>query len=228
MWMSVANCSAKDAQANCTERCLWMHSLCVASRDRKVTQGLIQEAEALGYSALMVTVDAPYLGKREADVKNRSVQLFYAMESGLDMQAFQYLPWSIHCLINQYVPCCYHTVQGWKFFVAFKQVSLATYWELHNWDKFWDAVVVWIATLWVLMATVFQSMNSVALFLSICSFQFHRLVAITFQKYYMLAVCETVEFPRMFTLKLLPAPSDANRVPVKVESSDAFSCCINQ
>jgi 4-hydroxymandelate oxidase len=40
-------------------------------RDRGATAALIQRAEAAGASALVVTVDAPLLGRRERDVKNR-------------------------------------------------------------------------------------------------------------------------------------------------------------
>lgn len=35
-------------------------------------QQLIQRAEKAGYKAIVLTVDAPWLGRREADVKNRS------------------------------------------------------------------------------------------------------------------------------------------------------------
>lgn len=38
--------------------------------DREFTQNLIQDAEKVGYNALVVTVDAPHLGNREADERN--------------------------------------------------------------------------------------------------------------------------------------------------------------
>ena len=40
-------------------------------KDRGVTQSLVQRAEAAGYTALELTVDAPKLGQREADVRNQ-------------------------------------------------------------------------------------------------------------------------------------------------------------
>ena len=40
-------------------------------RDRAATEALIRRVEAAGCSALVVTVDAPLLGKREADVRNQ-------------------------------------------------------------------------------------------------------------------------------------------------------------
>ncbi|MBI4328732.1 MAG: alpha-hydroxy-acid oxidizing protein [Chloroflexi bacterium] len=40
-------------------------------RDRGVTRSLVERAEASGYQALCVTVDAPLLGRRERDVRNR-------------------------------------------------------------------------------------------------------------------------------------------------------------
>ena len=40
-------------------------------RDRKATEGLVRRAENAGCRALVVTVDAPQLGRRERDVRNR-------------------------------------------------------------------------------------------------------------------------------------------------------------
>lgn len=40
-------------------------------KDRVVTEDLVRRAERAGYKALAVTVDAPVLGRREADVRNR-------------------------------------------------------------------------------------------------------------------------------------------------------------
>src|SRR5947209_20456802 len=40
-------------------------------RDRKATEGLVRRAEAAGCQALVLTVDAPLLGRRERDVRNR-------------------------------------------------------------------------------------------------------------------------------------------------------------
>jgi 4-hydroxymandelate oxidase len=39
-------------------------------KDRGVTKSLVERAEAAGYTALVLTVDAPLLGHREADVRN--------------------------------------------------------------------------------------------------------------------------------------------------------------
>lgn len=40
-------------------------------RDRRATEGLVRRAEAAGCRALVLTVDAPVLGRRERDVRNR-------------------------------------------------------------------------------------------------------------------------------------------------------------
>lgn len=40
-------------------------------KDRKATEGLVRRAEAAGCRALVLTVDAPLLGRRERDVRNR-------------------------------------------------------------------------------------------------------------------------------------------------------------
>jgi len=39
-------------------------------RDREVTRDLVRRAEESGYAAIAVTVDTPFLGRREADVRN--------------------------------------------------------------------------------------------------------------------------------------------------------------
>lgn len=39
-------------------------------KDRAITRDLVARAEVSGYDALVVTVDTPYLGKRERDMKN--------------------------------------------------------------------------------------------------------------------------------------------------------------
>lgn len=40
-------------------------------RDRGLVEQWVREAERLGYKALVITVDAPRLGRREADERNR-------------------------------------------------------------------------------------------------------------------------------------------------------------
>lgn len=41
------------------------------TRDRDIARNLVRDAEANGFSALVLTVDAPQLGKREADQRNK-------------------------------------------------------------------------------------------------------------------------------------------------------------
>ena len=40
-------------------------------RDRELTRELVARAEAAGYEAILLTVDAPVLGRRERDIRNR-------------------------------------------------------------------------------------------------------------------------------------------------------------
>lgn len=42
-----------------------------ARRNREVVKSLVTTAERLGYRVLVVTVDAPFIGNREADARNR-------------------------------------------------------------------------------------------------------------------------------------------------------------
>jgi len=41
-------------------------------KDKNLVQQVIGRAEKASYKAIVLTVDAPWLGRREADVKNRS------------------------------------------------------------------------------------------------------------------------------------------------------------
>jgi 4-hydroxymandelate oxidase len=50
-------------------------------RDRAVTRALVERVEAAGCRALVLTVDAPVLGKRERDVRNR-----FALPDGLAIE----------------------------------------------------------------------------------------------------------------------------------------------
>jgi len=50
-------------------------------RDRKATEALVARAEAAGCGAIVVTVDAPLLGTRERDVRNR-----FALPPGLALE----------------------------------------------------------------------------------------------------------------------------------------------
>jgi 4-hydroxymandelate oxidase len=47
----------------------WFQLYCY--RDRKVTQWLVERAAAAGYKALCLTVDAPLVGRRDRDTRNR-------------------------------------------------------------------------------------------------------------------------------------------------------------
>lgn len=42
------------------------------NRDRELTKKIVQTAEELGYQALFITVDAPQLGRRERDMRNKA------------------------------------------------------------------------------------------------------------------------------------------------------------
>jgi L-lactate dehydrogenase (cytochrome) len=42
------------------------------NRDRELTKTVIQKAERLGFKALLITVDAPLLGRRERDMRNKA------------------------------------------------------------------------------------------------------------------------------------------------------------
>ena len=39
--------------------------------NRALTRGLVERAEACGFKAIVLTIDAPFFGTRRADVKNQ-------------------------------------------------------------------------------------------------------------------------------------------------------------
>ena len=64
---TLSNASIEEVAA-ATSAPLWFQLYIY--RDREATRELVQRVEAGGYRALVLTVDAPVLGRREADVRN--------------------------------------------------------------------------------------------------------------------------------------------------------------
>lgn len=64
---TLATTSIEDVRAAATGP-LWFQLY--VFRDRALTRSLVERAEAAGYEALVVTVDAPLLGRRERDARN--------------------------------------------------------------------------------------------------------------------------------------------------------------
>jgi len=75
---SLANTSIEDVAAVCTAP-LWFQLY--VYKDRAITEGVVARAEAAGCRALVLTVDAPLLGRRERDIKNR-----FALPPGLTVK----------------------------------------------------------------------------------------------------------------------------------------------
>lgn len=65
---SLSNTSLEDVAAAADECRRWFQLY--VFRDRGVTRDLVARAEASGYRAIVLTVDAPILGRRERDVRN--------------------------------------------------------------------------------------------------------------------------------------------------------------
>ena len=69
MTLSTLSNTPVEAVAAASSGPLWFQLY--VYRDRGATEALIRRAEAAGCTALVLTVDAPVLGRREADVRNR-------------------------------------------------------------------------------------------------------------------------------------------------------------
>jgi len=65
---TLSNSKVEDVCANCNSNA-WFQLY--VFREREVTEKLVRRVEAAGCKALVVTVDAPLLGTRERDVKNK-------------------------------------------------------------------------------------------------------------------------------------------------------------
>jgi (S)-2-hydroxy-acid oxidase len=61
-----------------------------ACRNREIARSLVATAERLGYRALVVTVDAPRLGNREADERNR-----FRLPEGLTLGNARHVPGAV-------------------------------------------------------------------------------------------------------------------------------------
>ncbi|GJQ08280.1 hypothetical protein GpartN1_g71.t1 [Galdieria partita] len=66
---SLSTCSIEEVARAAPEGPKWFQLY--VYRDREVTKKLVERAEKAGYCAIVVTVDTPKLGRREADVHNK-------------------------------------------------------------------------------------------------------------------------------------------------------------
>ncbi|CAN5302571.1 alpha-hydroxy acid oxidase [soil metagenome] len=65
---TLANVSPRDLAADVPEASRWFQLYCY--RDPGVTRALVEEAAASGFSAIVLTVDAPVVAKRERDLRS--------------------------------------------------------------------------------------------------------------------------------------------------------------
>jgi 4-hydroxymandelate oxidase len=66
---TAATYSLEEVAAAAPTGLRWFQLYCY--KDRNVTRGLVERAVAAGYRALCLTVDAPFVGRRERDMRNR-------------------------------------------------------------------------------------------------------------------------------------------------------------
>ena len=66
---TAATYSLEEVAAAVPEGIRWFQLYCY--KDRGITKALVQRAAAAGYRALCLTVDAPFVGRRERDIRNR-------------------------------------------------------------------------------------------------------------------------------------------------------------
>jgi len=93
-------------------------------KDKGVTKSLIERAENAGYTALVLTVDSPLLGRRERDVRNK-----FNLPAGLVCKNFignylEQLPGdSAESGLAAYIASLYDTSLSWKDLAWFKSIT---------------------------------------------------------------------------------------------------------
>ena len=80
---TIATTSLEDVAATGVSRWFQLY----VQKDRPLTEEVVRRAEAAGYTALVVTVDAPFLGRRERDERNQ-----FTMPSEVRMANLRDLP----------------------------------------------------------------------------------------------------------------------------------------
>ncbi|XP_068185146.1 2-Hydroxyacid oxidase 2-like isoform X2 [Antennarius striatus] len=66
---TTSTCSVEEIVAAAPNGYRWFQM--VVYQDRRLTEQVVQRVEALGYKALVLTVDMPYLGKRHNNIRNQ-------------------------------------------------------------------------------------------------------------------------------------------------------------
>ena len=80
-------------------------------RDRKLSEQIVARVEALGYKALVLTVDVPYTGKRRNDIRNQFKLPPHLKVKNLDgmfqvtVRQNQAFLWTRYNVLEQHVDC---------------------------------------------------------------------------------------------------------------------------
>ena len=87
---SLSTTSMKDVAQQAPNAFRWFQLY--ITKNRKFTEAMIREAERLGYRAIAVTVDAPYLGKAVPFEKIISKVIFFTLRNQRRRRTKQILP----------------------------------------------------------------------------------------------------------------------------------------
>ncbi len=118
---TLANHSIEEVRAAASGN-LWFQLY--VYKDKDVTRSLVERAEAAGYTALVLTVDSPLLGRRERDVRNK-----FKLPAGLVCKNFignylEQLPGdSAESGLAAYISSLYDTSLSWKDLAWFKSIT---------------------------------------------------------------------------------------------------------
>jgi isopentenyl diphosphate isomerase/L-lactate dehydrogenase-like FMN-dependent dehydrogenase len=140
---TISGCKLEDVKA-ATQEAAWYQVYFIAGRD--VVAAAIERAKRVGFSALVVTVDTPFVGMRERDHRNGAKELV-----GNDLiSKIPYLPqillhprWLIDFLLDGGVPDLQNIVIPGKGPMPLVDVTTALHRTAITWDD-----VRWLRQIW--------------------------------------------------------------------------------
>ncbi|KYQ88807.1 hydroxyacid oxidase [Tieghemostelium lacteum] len=107
---SLATCSVEEVAEASGNGCSPGWFQLYVFKDRKISENLVRRVEKAGYTALVLTVDTPFLGKRLADFRNG-----FKLPEGLALKNFIDLPLSgIDGGLNKYMATMIDSSLTWK------------------------------------------------------------------------------------------------------------------
>lgn len=122
MTLSTLSTSSIEEVAKVASSPLWFQLY--VYRDRAITRSLVARAESAGYTALVLTVDSPRLGRRERDVRNRFQLPEKLCIANLELDKLASMPKNADdSSLSAYIASLYDRSLTWKDLEWFKSIT---------------------------------------------------------------------------------------------------------